>query len=56
MHIYRLIEAGELPAVDIAQPGARRSKTRVRVDHVDEYVERKTRSRRVRTAPAPDAA
>ena len=29
MHIYRLIAAGELDAIDIAQPGARKAKTRV---------------------------
>ena len=32
MHVYRLIAAGELRAVDIATPGAGRSKTRVRSD------------------------
>ena len=53
MHVYRLIEIGELPAVDIAQPGARRSKTRVRSDHLDAYIARRTRGR---SAPAPDAA
>jgi excisionase family DNA binding protein len=47
-HIYRLIESGELPAVDIAQPGSRRSKTRVRDDDVQAYISRKTRRR-----PAP---
>jgi excisionase family DNA binding protein len=43
MHVYRLIAAGELAAVDIAQPGARRSKTRVRSDDVDVYIDAKTR-------------
>jgi excisionase family DNA binding protein len=43
MHVYRLIAAGELGAVDIAQPGARRSKTRVRSDDVDTYIEARTR-------------
>jgi excisionase family DNA binding protein len=45
MHVYRLIEAGELPAVDISQPGSRRSKTRVRSDHIDAYISKKTRRR-----------
>jgi excisionase family DNA binding protein len=55
MHVYRLIAGGEFPAVDIAQAGARRSKTRVRSDHVDAYIDRKTRGNRNR-APAGDAA
>jgi excisionase family DNA binding protein len=50
MHVYRLIAAGALGAVDIAQPGARRSKTRVRSDEVDAYIE--ARTRRVRPAAA----
>ena len=53
MHVYRLIAAGELDAVDIAQPGARRSKTRVRSDAVDAYIE--SRTRRVRREPTPAA-
>lgn len=51
MHVYRLLAAGELRAVDIAQPGARKSKTRVRSDDLDAYIEARTR-----TAPAGDAA
>lgn len=43
MHVYRLIAAGELRAVDISQPGARRSKTRIRSDDLDEYIDRQTR-------------
>ena len=42
-HVYRLIEAGELDAVDISQPGAKRSKTRVRSDAVDSYIKAHTR-------------
>jgi len=53
MHVYRLIGVGELPAVDISQPGSRRSKTRVRGDHVDAYISRKTRRR---PTLSPDAA
>lgn len=51
MHVYRLIAAGELRVVDIAQPGARKSKTRVRSDDLDDYIESRTR-----VAPAGDAA
>jgi excisionase family DNA binding protein len=43
-HIYRLIEDGELRTVDIAQPGSRRRKTRVRSDDLDAYIEKRTRS------------
>jgi len=42
-HVYRLIAAGVLPAVDIAVPGARRSKTRVRDDALRAYVDAGTR-------------
>jgi excisionase family DNA binding protein len=43
MHVYRLIAAGELPAVDIATPGAGRSKTRIRSDDLADYIRRRTR-------------
>jgi excisionase family DNA binding protein len=52
MHVYRLIAAGELSAVDIAQPGARRSKTRVRSDEVSAYIEARTRRARRGRVPA----
>jgi excisionase family DNA binding protein len=42
MHVYRLIAAGELRAVDTSMPGARRSKTRIRGDDLAAYVERQT--------------
>ena len=45
MHVYRLIAAGELTPVDIATPGAGRSKTRTRSDDLADYIERQTRSR-----------
>jgi excisionase family DNA binding protein len=45
MHIYRLIAAGELRAVDIATPGAGRTKTRIRGDDLADYIDRKTRGR-----------
>jgi excisionase family DNA binding protein len=44
MHVYRLIAAGELRAVDISAPSSRRSKTRIRGDDLDDYIERQTRS------------
>lgn len=43
MHVYRLIAAGELDAVDIAQPGARKSKTRVTDASVSRYIQSRTR-------------
>jgi excisionase family DNA binding protein len=43
MHVYRAIAAGELRAVDIASPGAKRSKTRVRSDDLEAYIEARTR-------------
>lgn len=52
MHVYRLIAAGELKAVDIATPGAGRPKTRIRSDHLADYIERKTS----RTGGGADAA
>jgi excisionase family DNA binding protein len=41
-HVYRLIEDGELRAVDIAVPGSSRQKTRVRSDDLDAYIEKRT--------------
>ena len=43
MHVYRLIAAGELRAVDIATPGAGRPKTRIRSDDLDEFITRNER-------------
>ncbi len=45
MHVYRLIAAGELTAVDIAIPGAGRTKTRIRSDDLADYIDRKSRGR-----------
>jgi excisionase family DNA binding protein len=42
-HVYRLIARGALRAVDIGQPGAQRSKTRVRSDDLFGYIEKQTR-------------
>ena len=49
-HIYRLITDGKLRAVDIAQPGSKKQKTRVRSDDLDDYIEASTRSPEPRTA------
>jgi excisionase family DNA binding protein len=51
-HVYRLIAIGQLDSVDIAQPGAQRSKTRVPDSGIDDYIKRKSRA----TRPAGDAA
>jgi excisionase family DNA binding protein len=52
-HVYRLIADGKLRAVDIAQPGSRKPKTRVRSDDLDAYIEASTRA--VVTEPRPAA-
>ncbi len=43
MHIYRLVSSGELRAVDVSQRGSRKSKTRIRSDDLDTYIESRTR-------------
>jgi excisionase family DNA binding protein len=52
-HIYRLIAAGHLRAVDISPPGSGRTKTRVRDDDLADYIERHTRGQH---SPTGDAA
>lgn len=42
-HIYRLVADGVLRAVDVARPSAKSSKTRIRRDDLQEYIERMTR-------------
>mgnify|MGYP001052194527 CR=1 FL=1 len=37
-HVYRLIDAGALPAVDISPPGSQRSRTRIRFTDVQQYI------------------
>jgi excisionase family DNA binding protein len=51
-HIYRLIAEGALRAVDIAQPGSRKPKTRVRSDDLDTYIEKSTRAAPAEPRPA----
>ena len=53
-HIYRLIAAGELDAVDIAQPGAKRPKTRVSEADLGSYI--RSRTRRARKISDPQLA
>src|SRR3974390_1367238 len=43
MHVYRLIAAGELEPVDIAQPRARKPKTRISESDLARYIQAKTR-------------
>jgi hypothetical protein len=51
MHVYRLIAKGALRAVDIASPGARRPKTRIRSDDLADYIERQTSVAQVARRP-----
>jgi hypothetical protein len=53
MHIYRLISAGELRAVDVGRPGSRKSKTRILSDDIGSYIE--TRTRQAGAGPRPAA-
>ena len=39
-HVYRLINSGALPAVDIASPDSNRTKTRVRLSDLDNFLSR----------------
>jgi len=41
-HVYRLIAAGDLAVKDIAAPGSRRPKTRVREDGLTRYINGRT--------------
>jgi excisionase family DNA binding protein len=43
-HVRRLIASGALPAVDIAQPGSRRPKTRIRDADLAAYIDASTRT------------
>lgn len=43
-HIYRLVAAGALSVVDIARPGAQRSKSRIREDELARYIDAQTRN------------
>jgi excisionase family DNA binding protein len=55
MHVYRLVSTGELRAVDISRKGAGKSKTRIRSDDLDTYIEARTRCA-VPAAPGTPAA
>lgn len=43
MHIYRLVSSGELRAVDVSRKGSGKTKTRIRSDDLDGYIEARTR-------------
>lgn len=38
IHIYRLINGGALPSVDISAPGSQRTKTRILLEDLNGYV------------------
>ena len=42
-HVYRIVASGLLRAVDIALPGSKRSKTRIREDDLQRYIDKQTR-------------
>ena len=42
-HVYRLIASGVLRPSDIAQPGSRAPKTRIRTDDLARYIDGQTR-------------
>jgi excisionase family DNA binding protein len=46
MHVYRLVSSGELRAVDVSRKGSGKSKTRIRSDDIDTYIESRTRRAR----------
>lgn len=43
-HVRRLVANGALSVVDISQPGARRSKSRIREDELARYIDAQTRN------------
>jgi len=43
-HVYRLIAAGELKIIDIATPGANRTKNRIGSEDLVAYIERHSAS------------
>ena len=43
-HVYTLIANGALSVVDIARPGAKRSKSRIREDELARYIDAQTRN------------
>jgi len=38
MHIYRLVNLGALPSCDISAPGAQRTKMRILLDDLNDYI------------------
>lgn len=54
MHVYRLVSTGELRAVDISLKGAGKTKTRIRSDDLEAYIEARTRrTGSAESAPPP---
>ncbi len=45
VHIYRLINSGALPSCDISAPGSQRSKTRILLDDLNDYIKSVARVR-----------
>jgi excisionase family DNA binding protein len=43
MHVYRLIDSGELETLDIAAPGSNQPKTRIRESVLADYLGRATK-------------
>ena len=41
--VYKMIACGDLRAVDMAVPGARSSKTRIRLEDLEAFIEARTR-------------
>ena len=41
-YMYDLVGDNEVPVVDIARKGARKTKLRIRTDHLNELIERRT--------------
>ena len=52
-HVYRLIAVGKLRAIDVAQPGARKPKTRISEADLAAYIEAKSAAAPARKRPAP---
>jgi excisionase family DNA binding protein len=44
--VYKMIACGDLRAVDMAVPGARRPKTRIRLEDLESFIEARTREAR----------
>lgn len=45
VHIYRLINSGSIPSVDISAPGSLRTKTRILLDDLNAFIKASARQR-----------